>query len=57
MRLSLALSEISHHNDYKYVLINDKLNETISNITNIIKYNQLKSNLLNKVKKNLLSKK
>ena len=57
MRLSLALSEISHHNDYKYVLINDKLNETISNIINIIKYNQLKSNLLNKVKKNLLSKK
>ena len=57
MRLSLALSEISHHNDYKYVLINDKLNETISNIINIIKYNQLKSNLLNKVKKNLLTKK
>tara|TARA_B100001175_G_scaffold149024_1_gene126355 strand:+ start:386 stop:1012 length:627 start_codon:yes stop_codon:yes gene_type:complete len=57
MRLSLALSEISHHNDYKYVLINDKLNETISNIINIIKYNQLKSNLLSKVKKNLLSKK
>ena len=57
MRLSLALSEISHHNDYKYVIINDKLDETISNIINIIKYNQLKSNLLNKVKKNLLIKK
>ena len=57
MRLSLALSEISHHNDYKYVIINDKLNETISNIKNIIKYNQLKTNLLNKVNKNLLSKK
>ncbi len=57
MRLSLALSEISHHNDYKYVIINDKLNETISNIKSIIKYNQLKSNLLDKVNKNLLSKK
>jgi len=57
MRLSLALSEISHHNDYKYVLINDKLNETIANIKNIIKYNQLKSNLSQKVKEKLLSKK
>ena len=57
MRLSLALSEISHHNDYKYVIINDKLNETISNIKKIIKYNQLKTNLLNKVNKNSLSKK
>ena len=41
----------------KYVIINDKLNETISNIENIIKYNQLKDDLLNKVKKNLISKK
>ena len=57
IRLSLALSEISHHKDYKYVIINDKLNETISNIENIIKYNQLKDDLLNKVKKNLISKK
>ena len=57
MRLSLALSEISHHNDYKYVIINDKLNETIFNIKNIIKYNQLKNNLLERVRKNLLIKK
>ena len=57
MRLSLALSEISHHNDYKYVIINDKLNETIYNIKNIIKYNQLKNSLSNRLKKNLLIKK
>ena len=57
MRLSLALSEISHHNDYKYVIINDKLNETIFNIKNIIKYNQLKNNLLERLRKNLLIKK
>ena len=57
MRLSLALSEISHHNDYKYVIINDKLNETISNIKKIIEYHQLKTNLIDKVNKNLLSKK
>ncbi len=57
IRLSLALSEISHHKDYKYVIINDILNETISNIENIIKYNQLKDDLSNKVKKNLISKK
>ena len=53
MRLSLAISEISHHSDYKYVIINDKLNDTINNIRDIIKYNQLESNLSNKVKQNL----
>ena len=37
-RLSLAVSEIGHYNEYKYVLINDKINNTINNITNIINY-------------------
>ena len=53
MRLSLALSEISHHNDYKYVIINDKLNETLKTIEKIIKFHQLKTSLENKVIKNL----
>ena len=57
IRLSLALTEISHHKDYKYVIINDQLNETISNIVDVIKYNQLKTTLLHKVNKNILSKK
>ena len=53
MRLSLALSEISHHNDYQYVIINDQLNDTINTITKIINFHQLKSSLENKVIKNL----
>ena len=53
MRLSLALSEISHHNDYSYVIINDKLNDTINTITKIINFHQLKSSLENKVISNL----
>ena len=53
MRLSLALSEISHHDDYQYVIINDKLNDSIKTIANIIKFHQLKTSLENKVIKNL----
>jgi len=37
-RLSLAVSEIGHYNEYKYVLINDKINNTINNVTSIINY-------------------
>ena len=53
MRLSLALSEINHHSDYQYVIINAKLNDSIHTITNIINYHQLKSSLENKVSHNL----
>ena len=53
MRLSLALSEISHHNDYQYVIINDKLQESINTIKKIISFHQLKSSLENKVNSNL----
>jgi len=53
MRLSLALSEISHHNDYKYVIINDKLKDSINTIKKIINFHQLKSSLENKVTSNL----
>ena len=41
IRLSHALSEMSHHKDYKYILINDKINETVKNIIEIINYNLL----------------
>ena len=37
-RLSLAVSEIEHYHEYKYVLINNTINHTINNITNIINY-------------------
>ena len=40
-RLSYALSEMSHHVDYKYVLVNDKINETVKNLLLIINYNIL----------------
>ena len=53
MRLSLALSEISHHNDYQYVIINDKLKASINTIKKIINFHQLKSSLANKVISNL----
>ena len=53
MRLSLALSEISHHNDYQYVIINDKLNDTINTIKKIINFHQFKSSLQNRVISNL----
>ena len=32
---------MSHHKDYKYILINDKINETVKNIIEIINYNLL----------------
>jgi len=53
IRLSLALSEISHHTDYKYILVNDKINETIKNLINIINYDNLLNNLDIKLTKNL----
>ena len=35
-RLSLAFSEISHYTEYKHVIVNDKLNETIDNVIKTI---------------------
>ena len=37
-RLLLAVSEISHYNEYKYVLINDKISNTVKNLIKIIDY-------------------
>ena len=39
LRLSYAYNEMKHYNEYKYVLINDNVNETINKIINIINYN------------------
>jgi len=52
IRLSHALNEINHHNDYKYVLINDNINETVKNLIDIINYNILVTSIKNKVIKN-----
>jgi len=53
MRLSYALTEINHHVDYKYVLINDKINETIKLLIDIINHNFLITSIDLKVKKKL----
>ena len=50
-RLSYALSEMSHHVDYKYVIVNDKINETVSNLLLIINYHLLNTYLVENLKK------
>ncbi len=39
LRLSYAFNEMKHYNEYKYVLINDNVNNTINKITKIIDFN------------------
>ncbi len=55
LRLSYALEEMKHYNEYKYVLINEKVLNTVNEIKKIIEYHQLimiKKNILkNKLKK------
>ena len=51
IRLSLALSEIKHQNEYKYILINDNINKTVKNLLKIIEYNILKTELNYNLKK------
>ena len=53
MRLSLAISEMNHHIDYKYVLINDNINDTVKNLIKIIDYNNLVTSINQKVSKDL----
>ena len=53
LRLSHALTEISHHKDYKYVLINDNLNETVKIMIKIINHEILVSKIKKKVNKKL----
>jgi len=38
LRLSYALKEISHYNEYSYVLINQNVKKTVNDIIHIIKY-------------------
>ena len=58
LRLSYALEEIKHYNEYKYVLINQNIHETAKDIINIIKYHDIikKNNkLLDKKLKKLIN--
>ena len=53
IRLSHALNEISHHNEYKYVIINDNINLTVSTLMQIINYNLLNAKLKQQTSKKL----
>ena len=51
LRLSYALDEIKHYNEYNYVLINQNIHNTANDIMQIIKYHDLIKNndkILNK---------
>ena len=41
IRLSYAMSEMSHYNEYRYVIINDKILDTVNTLMSIINYNIL----------------
>ena len=50
LRLSYAIEEMQHYNEYKYVLINEKVHKTVSEIKRIIEYHQLITNQKKKLK-------
>ena len=41
LRLSYAIDEMKHYNEYKYVLINEKVQNTVREIKRIIEYHEL----------------
>ena len=49
-RLLLAVKEISHYTEYKYVLVNDRIDKTVENILKIIQYEELLLKIDRKVK-------
>jgi len=55
LRLSYAINEMKHYNEYKYVLINENVQKTVSEIKKIIEYHELmndqKNILQSKLKK------
>mgnify|MGYP001454975577 CR=1 FL=1 len=55
LRLSYAITEMKHYSEYKFVLINENVQKTVSQIKKIIEYNDLmfeqKNILKNKLKK------
>jgi len=53
IRLSYAMSEMSHYSEYKYVIVNDKILDTVNTLMSIINYNILISNLNYDIKKKL----
>ena len=49
-RLSLAVKEMSHYSEYKYVLVNDNIDHTVADILKIIQYEELLLDIYRKVK-------
>tara|TARA_A100000164_G_C21883425_1_gene761453 strand:- start:522 stop:1154 length:633 start_codon:yes stop_codon:yes gene_type:complete len=41
LRLSYAIEEMKHYNEYKHVLINENVHKTVNEIKKIIQYNEL----------------
>ena len=57
LRLSLAIKEMKHYKEYKYILINENVQQTVNNIVRIIDYDLLinqNQKLLNKKLKYLI---
>ena len=57
LRLSYAIDEMKHYNEYKYVLINENVHKTVQDIKNIISYDLLitrHNRLLNKKLKKII---
>ena len=58
LRLSYAIKEMKHFNEYKYVLINENVKQTVNDIKRIIQYNELVANrkkILSKRLKNIIN--
>ena len=53
LRLSYAIKEMKHYNEYKYVLINDNVQKTVKDIKKIIEYNNLIFKNKSQLNKNL----
>ena len=53
LRLSLALEEMRHYNEYKYVIINENIKETVNKLIKIIEYQTLIEKKNQILKKNL----
>ena len=49
-RLSLAFQEISHYKEYKYILVNDNINQTVNNILKIIQFEEILLTIKRRIK-------
>ena len=60
LRLSYAIDEMKHYNEYQYVLINENVHKTVNEIKKIIEYHQLvmrQKKILNTKLKKIINRK